>query len=146
MRGCSQWGSVFGVWEIEGAEFGVGIIGVWEQGVCAGGEEEALGASWSEGFRGVCAHGRWVSCQLLVDYLKCQGFLDGWFVAHFRGFLGDKLVCCSWVGGFLFRSVADFDFHCAAIVENRFNGCAVRSFDKLAVCVASLVDKAACKE
>ena len=53
MRGVSQWYSVFGVWEIEGAEFGVGVIGVWEPGVCAGGEEEALGASWSEGFRGL---------------------------------------------------------------------------------------------
>ena len=50
------------------------------------------------------------------------------------------------MGGFLFWCVADFDFHCAAIVENGFNGCSVRSFDKLAVCVASLVDNAAGKE
>ena len=57
MGGFSQWYSVFGVWEIEGAEFGVGIIGIWEAGVCAVGEEEALGASWGEGFMGVLVHG-----------------------------------------------------------------------------------------
>ena len=42
--------------------------------------------------------------------------------------------------------VADFDFHGAAIVENGFNGCAVGSFYKLAVCIAALVDNAAGKE
>ena len=39
--------------------------------------------------------------------MKCQGLLDGWFVAHFRAYLGDKLVCCSWVGGFFGVDFAD---------------------------------------
>ena len=45
-----------------------------------------------------------------------------------------------------FRGVFNCDFHGAAIVENGFNGSAVGTFKKLAVCVAFLVDNAAGKE